>query len=65
MSPIERAACRAINHYVEVFEGNWKEIRIEVLRDIDLLLQNGGEGHKMFAYALDRMYHELAPRTRQ
>lgn len=65
MTPIEKAASKVVNHYVELFDGDWKEVRKEVRRDIDLLLGHGGSGARLYAVALDAVYHELAPKVGQ
>jgi len=56
-----KQAMKTINAYVEEREGNWKEVRKDVLRDIDLLFINGSIGAKSLAYVLDDVYRELAP----
>lgn len=62
MSTIAKACEKAINEYVERFDGNWKEVRVEVLRDIDLLFSNGSDGSRLLAYALDNAYHAMKPK---
>lgn len=61
MSPLRRQCVKSINTYVEAHDGNWKQVRIDVLRDIDLLFQQGGIGHKALAYVLDDVYRQMAP----
>jgi hypothetical protein len=60
-SDLDRAATQTINAYAESCEGNWKDIRKEVLRDIGFLFRHGGVGARMYAYALDKVFHELKP----
>jgi len=58
---VYRQAVKCINDYVEHFGGDWKEVRREVLRDIDFLFREGTDGAKLYAYALDGVYHEMKP----
>jgi hypothetical protein len=61
MNDYAKTAQRCVNEYVERYDGNWKEVRRELLREIDLLFQHGSTGAKIFAYALDQAYHDLKP----
>ena len=58
---LEKQASKVINDYVEHFEGDWAEVRKEVLRDVDFLFREGTDGAKLYAYALDGVYQELKP----
>ena len=58
---LRKQASKVINDYVEHFEGNWKDVRKEVLRDVDFLFRHGTDGAKLYAYALDAVYHEMKP----
>lgn len=60
-STLYTQATKVINDYVEHYEGNWKEVRKQVLLDVDFLFREGTDGAKLYAYALDALYHELKP----
>ena len=53
MSDLFSQATKVINDYAEHFEGNWKEVRRQVLLDIDFLFREGTDGAKLYAQTLD------------
>lgn len=61
MSNIYRQAVKTVNTYVEIYEGDWKEVRRCILRDVDFLFQEGTDGAKLYALALDHAFHEMKP----
>lgn len=61
MNVLYKQAMKTVNAYVEQHDGNWKEVRKDVLRDIDVLFRNGSDGAWTLAYVLDDVYQELAP----
>lgn len=62
MSQIYTQATKCINDYVEHCEGDWKEVRKQVLLDVDFLFREGTDGAKLYAYALDLAFHTLKPK---
>ena len=59
---LQRQATKVINDYIENFGGDWTKVRAEVLRDVEWLFRYNTEGAKLYAYALDDIYHELKPK---
>lgn len=59
MSQIYAQAEKTVNAYVELFDGDMKEVRRQVLLDVDFLFREGTDGARFYALTLDHVYHML------
>lgn len=62
MNPLQRAASREINYWVEEFEGNWAKVKRAYLETIGLLAHHKTVGAAGYAYALKQVYEEMEPK---
>jgi len=59
-SPISAQARKVVEGYMRRYGHDWEKVRAELRLDFDLLMQ-GGSGARLFAHALDDMFHEIRP----
>lgn len=62
MGPLERAAIKEINGWVEDFDGNWREVRKEMLFRIGQLAHHGTAMASAYAHVLGQVYEEMEPK---
>jgi hypothetical protein len=61
MSQLYAQAEKTVNAYVEHYAGDWKEVRRQVLLDVDFLFREGTDGAKLYAQTLDHAYRHMKP----
>lgn len=63
MAPLTKQATKVINEYVERFDGNWKDVRREMLTDlgaVPVVCQNS-VAFKQWRHELERVYQAMRP----
>lgn len=65
MNPLERAATREINGWVEEHDGDWKKVRLSYLETLGVLTHHKTVGAAGYAFTLKRVYEEMEPKRPQ
>lgn len=60
-NPLQRAAMKEINFWVEEFDGNWEKVKRAYLETLGLLAHHKTVGAAGYAHALKQVYEEMRP----